>query len=168
MSFRSFIMSSVLSAILVAGPAFALHPGELPAVKQLAHQLSNAAHHAHHSAEANAHHFTWWERQLLSDMHHFAQDVENFHRTVHSYFSTPQHVMAHLQHANQWAARVERQIYWAHSFHHVVHDWRNAMLTLRRINTYFYQGGGHGGGHDHAMARDALRQTQFERVHPAR
>lgn len=166
MSTRSLIAGCVL-ALVLAVPALAIHQGDIPVIKQLAHQLSAAAHHAHHSAEQNAHHFTWWEKQLLRDMHHFADDVEHFHRTVESYFSTPQHVLRHLQHANQWAQRVERQIYWAHSFHHVVHDWQRAMLILRRINGYFYAGGG--GGHDgHPAPRTDGRRERFERLYPGR
>ena len=102
MSFRYIVLSCVLLTSWVASPARAIHPGDIPALKHLAHQLSNAAHHAHHSAEANAHHFTWWERQLLSDMHHAAQDAERFHRTVESYFSSPHAVISHLQHLNSW------------------------------------------------------------------
>jgi hypothetical protein len=160
---------ALLVLLAGAGPALAIHQGDIPVIQSLAHQLHQAAEHAHHSAEENAHHFTWWERQLLRDMHHFAEDVGHFHRTVHSYFSTPQHVLGHLQHVNQWAARVNRQIYWAHSFHHVVHDWQRAMLILRQINGYFYTGGGHDGGHDgHPTPRDAVRREGFERLHPAR
>lgn len=156
----------ILALILVlsAAPAFAIHPGDLPVIKQLAHELVSRAQHAHHAAEQNSHHFSWWERQLLANIHHTAEDGEKFHRTVESYFSSPHAVEQKLQHVNRWARLVDAQIHHSHAFSHALQDWQKCARALDRINVYFY---GNGGGHgNHPVG--PVRETLFDRLHAGR
>lgn len=133
---------------LDAGAARAVHQGDIPVLKRLAHELEDRARHVHHYAESQAHHFTWQEQQMLRALHHFESQARQFHNTVEGYFSSPWQVQQALQHLNNDADHVEMYIYHSHAMAHVVQDWNRAARLLGRINGYFWNDDGHGGGHD--------------------
>jgi len=146
--FSGLLKKSVLGIGLFLGSnAMAWH---YSAVRAAAHEMADAAEHAHIQAEADRHHFSRYEDQAVSDLHSLQDSAEHLHHQVESY-REDQH---HTQHDFERLARDYNDANYsmrrAHFGQHVMRDWRRVQYAYQTLADEYYEGDDHGGGHgDH-------------------
>ena len=102
-------------------------------MRELAHVLDERAQHAAKQAIDGAHHGARAERRFLDDITHFARQAAGFHRRMDRYRDAPWDVPGEINHLNDDARRVDRQICSAHVFEHTWDDWAAVLDVLNRM-----------------------------------
>lgn len=132
---------------MLAAPARAADFGEPDRIQYLAHDLEEAAHHAHESAEAYAHHGGRRERRALGALHRLDRQARHFHKQVERYHGSPRHTeqdYCGLVRAYHEAQRAMRGL---HIFEHVYRDFHRVEVLVDEL-AYYYEGRGHYRGRD--------------------
>ena len=111
-------------------------------VKQLAHDLDEAAEHVHIQAERETDNQWGRDSRAIMALHEFAEAAEHFHRQVESYSNDPRHTQNDFYNLTYAYRDASRAMHYARFSEHVLRDWYEAEDAFRQLRRY-YRGGGH-------------------------
>ncbi len=157
---RKICLITLIGLMTPAMAAWAEHPryDQMARVKSLAHQLEEAAHHVHKSAERSAHHGTRSERAALRSLHRLAERTRHFHRQVERYYQKPYHTEADFRRLVGTFNPARSEIRYLHAFDHVRKDFHRVEDSMDWLVDYYGgYGSSHHGGYDDHHQRDDRR-----------
>ncbi len=149
---------TLIGMLTPAMAAWGEHPryDQMAHVKNLAHQLEEATHHVHKTAERSAHHRGRSERAALRSLHRFAQRARHFHRQAERYTRNPYHTEADFRRLVDAFYQARSGIRYLHTFDHVREDFHRAEDSMDELVDYYggYGSYRHGGYDDHHHGYD--------------
>ncbi len=138
----------IVAAFLgLAATAQARHPdlGQPDRMKDLAHELQEAVHHVHETAEEYAHHYG--ESHALKALHRLDRQARHFHRRIERYYQDPHHTEKDYRKLVRDYHRARRAMRHLHTYEHVYDDFHRVEVLLGDL-AYYY------GGHDQYREND--------------
>lgn len=118
-------------------------------VKQIAHEVEEAARHVHREAERQAHHGDSNERRALADLHGLEQAADHFHSQVERYRQDPYHTEQDYYRLNSAYDQARATIHYAHAYEHVLQDFRRVGNLIQELRRYYRGDHGNWGGGGH-------------------
>ena len=122
----------------LAATAQARHPdlGQSDRMKELAHELEEAAHHVHETAEEYAHHYG--ESRALKALHRLDRQARHFHREVERYYQNPHHTEKDYRKLVRAFHKARRAMRHLHTYEHVYDDFYRVEVLLGDL-AYYYE-----------------------------
>ncbi len=133
----------IVAAFLgLAATAQARHTdlGQPDRMKDLAHQLQEAVHHAHETAEEYAHHYG--ESRALKALHRLDRRARHFHRQVERYYQNPHHTEKDYRKLVRDFRKARRAMQRLHTYEHVYDDFHRVEVLIGDL-AYYYRGNDH-------------------------
>ncbi len=147
----------IVAAFLgLAATAQARHSdlGQTDRIKNLAHQLQKAAHHAHEAAEEYAHHYG--ESRVLKTLHRLDRQARHFHRQVERYYQNPHHTQKDYRKLVRDIRKARRAMRRLHTYEHVYDDFDRVEVLMDDL-AYYYRGNDHYREHDYEHGYEGPR-----------
>ena len=155
----------VAAFLALAATAQARPPdlGQPDRMKDLAHELQEAAHHVHETAEEYAHHYG--ESRVLKALHNLDRQARHFHRQVERYYQDPHHTEKDYRKLKRAYRKARRAIAHLHTYEHVYDDFHRVEVLLGEL-AYYYGGNDHDRGHDYEQGYHGRKH--YQRPHRGR
>lgn len=109
---------------------------DLPVVQNLAQQLHNSAIQVRLYAQARAHLFNPWERQMLAALYQFEQAAGRFNMVLHQWWVNPTMVRLEWNRTVDYAYQVHYAIPRSHHMRGVIYRWNECIRELQQIRWY--------------------------------
>ncbi len=133
----------IIAAFLgLAATAQARNPnlGQSDRMKKLAHELAEAMHHMHETAEEYAHHYG--ESRVLKTLHRLDRRARHFHRQVERYYQNPHHTQKDYWKLVRDIRKARRAMRRLHTYEHVYDDFNRVEVLMDDL-AYYYRGNDH-------------------------
>ncbi len=147
----------IIAAFLgLAATAQARNPdfGQSDRIKELAHELAEAVHHVHETAEEYAHHYG--ESRVLKALHRLDRQARHFHRQVERYYQNPHHTQKDYRKLVRDIRKARRAMRRLHTYEHVYDDFDRVEVLMDDL-AYYYRGNDHYREHDYEHGYEGPR-----------
>lgn len=136
-------------------------------VKQLAHEVEEAARHLRRAADGRGHHGDWSEDRFRRAAYEFERSAEHFHRQVESWRQDPSHSRSDFYRLSSAFRELDWAIRQAHADGHVWSDFQRARVAIEELDLAYRGGYYDDRGHDD-HGRDRDRDHDRGRRYPPR